>query len=89
MAIRLITYDLKKPGQDYKDFLKTIKEYDWARLSESSYAVDTFETPTTIYNKLRPFMDNNDYLMVMTLTAPYMGYNAKDVIDWIQKHLPQ
>jgi len=89
MAIRLITYDLRKPGQDYKDFLKTVKEYSWARLSESSYAVDTSETPKTIYEKLRPYMDENDYLMVMTLTTPYMGYNLQTVIDWLTKHLPQ
>jgi len=87
--VLLITYDLNKPGQDYDDFLKIIKSYAYARLSESSYAVDTAETPSVVYNKLRSDMDKNDYLCVMTLVPPYAGYNHKDVIDWLADHLPQ
>lgn len=48
MSALLITYDLKKPGQDYSDFYKIIKSYSWARLSESSYAIATTEIPKSI-----------------------------------------
>ncbi len=60
MAVLLVTYDLKKPGQDYSDFYKVIKSYGWAKLSESSYAISTDKSPTTIYNELAPHIDKND-----------------------------
>lgn len=88
MSVLLITYDLRKPGQDYKGFYQVIKNYAWARLSESSYAIETDKSPETIYNELRHHMDDNDNLMVITLTSPWYGYNGKDVIDWLQKRLP-
>ena len=74
MNVLLITYDLKKPGQDYTDFHKFIKSYGaWARLSESSYTVQTDEDPSTVYNKLAPHMDKN---------------GPKEVNEWLDQHLP-
>ena len=87
MSVLLITYDLKKPGQDYSDFLKTIKGYSWARLSESSYAIDTKETPIAINDKLIPHMDKNDQLYIITLRKTYSGLGPKDVNDWLAQHL--
>jgi hypothetical protein len=87
MSIFLITYDLKKPGQDYSDFIKTIKGYTWARLSESSYAINTQEAPKEIYDKLLPHLDKNDQLYIVTLKIPYFGMGPKDVNDWLSKFL--
>jgi hypothetical protein len=87
MPVLLITYDLKKPGQDYSDLYKVIKEYAWARLSESSYAIETNESPEVVFNKLEPYIDANDYLLVITLKRPFAGRNAKDVIDWLESRL--
>ena len=92
MSVLLITYDLnkeKKSKDGYEGLYKVIKSYSWARLSESSYAISTYETPQTVYDKLRPSMDGDDNLLVMTLTTPYRGYNRKDVIDWLTAQLPQ
>lgn len=87
MAILLITYDLKKPGQDYKDFLALIRNYPYARLSESSYAIETNEAPKDVYNILAPHMDNNDQLYVVTLHSPYWGLGPKEVNDWLSANL--
>jgi len=87
MAILLVTYDLKKPGQDYSDFISTFKKYAWARLSESCYAIDTYKTPNQIYNELKPFMDQNDQVYIITLSNPWDGYGPKDVNDWLHARL--
>ncbi|MCW5593697.1 MAG: hypothetical protein KIS74_16480 [Burkholderiales bacterium] len=87
MAVLLITYDLKKPGQSYEDFYEVRNTYAYARLSESSYAVQTDETPKQVYDKLAPHVDKNDRLYVITLSRPYQGWGAKEVNDWLEKRL--
>ena len=87
MSVLLVTYDLKKPGQDYTDFLAIIRKYPYARLSESSYAIATNEAPKDVYNKLSPHMDKNDQLYVVTLRLPYLGLGPKEVNDWLTKNL--
>jgi hypothetical protein len=83
----LVTYDLNKPGKDYADLLKKIKSYSWARLSESSYAISTSSDPQTVFNALKPFLDQNDNLYVITLKKPYTGFGPKDVNDWLESNL--
>ncbi len=88
MTVRLITYDLNKPGQNHKKVLDKIKAYgSWAKLSESSYAVETDQSPTDIYKAFKPLLDKNDDFLVITLTRPWNGQASKDVIDWLQHRL--
>jgi hypothetical protein len=88
MSVLLVTYDLNKPGQDYADFLKVVKDYPWARLSESSYAIETTESPTEIYEKLRPHQDENDNLYIIKLTQPFYGWGPERVNQWLSQRLP-
>jgi hypothetical protein len=87
MSILLITYDLNKPGQDYSDFIDTFKKYSWARLSESSYAIETSKRPQTIYNELSPHMDKNDQVYIITLSKPLSYWGDKKVNEWLENHL--
>lgn len=87
MSTLLVTYDLKKPGQDYKDFLELIRKYPYARLSESSYAISTYESPKNVYEKLVSHMDKNDQLYVITLCSPYFGMGPVNVNDWLASAL--
>ncbi|EGR1364176.1 hypothetical protein EM77_001990 [Vibrio parahaemolyticus] len=88
MAVLLVTYDLNSPGQNHSNLLKTIKEYPWAKLSESSYAIKTLETPSTIFNLLKQYIDKNDNLYVVTMKKPYSGYGPQEVNDWLESNLP-
>lgn len=83
MSTLLITYDLNKSGQDYDGFYNVIKKHAWAKLSESSYAIQTHETPNAVYNQLVPHMDKNDHVYVITLSAPYYGYGPEKVNEWL------
>lgn len=87
MAILLITYDLNKQGQDYAEFYALRNKYPYARLSESSYAIQTEETPRQIFDKFSAAIDQNDYLFVVTLRRPYWGFGPEKVIDWLEARL--
>jgi hypothetical protein len=87
MSTLLITYDLKKPGQDYSSFYDVIKKYAWAKLSESSYAIQTYESPVAIYNQLAAHMDKNDQVYIVTLNAPWYGFGPEKVNEWLAKAL--
>ena len=89
MAIRIITYDLKKEPtrHDYNGFYAYIKQHRWAKLSESSYAIRTDATPSAIFNALKLHIDTNDWVLVLTLTQPYYGQHSQEVIDWLVANL--
>jgi hypothetical protein len=88
MSALLVTYDLKGSGGDYSGLLGKIKSYpSWARLSESSYAIATDTSPQAVFSALKPFLDANDNIYVITLKQPYSGYGPKEVNDWLDKHL--
>ena len=88
MAVLLVTYDLNRPGKDYPDLLKTIKEYSWSKISESSYAINTTKSPIDVFNQLKPFVDKNDNLYVINLKRPYTGFGPKEVNEWLEQNLP-
>ena len=90
MAVLLVAYDLhaEQTSEDYAGFMKVIKEYPWARLSESSYAISTTDTPETVYGRLRKYTDSNDDLIIINLRRPMYGRHRQDVINWLEEHLP-
>ena len=63
------------------------KRYSWAKLSESSYAVSTDETPLAVYNYLKPNLDDNDQLYVINLRRPYYGQGSQEVNSWLDNNL--
>jgi hypothetical protein len=87
MSVLLVTYDLKVKGQNYEGILGIVKKYSYTKLSESSYAIDTTESPDTIYEKLKPSLDENDNLYVITLSNPRMGRHIGSVRAWLKEHL--
>jgi hypothetical protein len=87
MPALLVTYDLKTPGQDYSKFYDVIKSYSFARLSESSYAISTDESPRSLFDKLSPHIDQNDVLFVVGLKRSWCGYGQQAVFNWLDKNL--
>lgn len=86
MTVYLVTYDLNKETKR-PDILKVLKEMSWAKLSESSYAVDTEETALQVYNRFKGVIDANDNLYVISLRQPYSGFGPDDVNKWLDARL--
>ncbi len=85
----LITYDLKKPGQNYSELYAAIKnEGDWQHPLESTWVVKvgSFATANNIYERLRPKIDQNDFLFVVEITKQdRQGWLAKTFWTWLNE----
>lgn len=88
MATLLITYDLNHEVRR-PPIVKAIKGVSgsWARLSESSYAVQTTMSPGAVHQRLRPMLDEDDTIFIIPLSKPYAGRGAREVIDWLDENL--
>lgn len=87
MATYIVAYDLNKETKRPNIVEEVKKGGNWARLSESSYAVETSESQTQVMARLRKHLDDNDNCYVVTLSRPWDGWGPKDVIDWLRNKL--
>jgi hypothetical protein len=91
MSVLLFTYDLNKEKDKrgaYEPLYKVRNSYPYAKLSESSYALYTNDSPKAVYDKVNPYLDSDDALYVINLRRPYFGQGSKQVNDWLEKYLP-
>ena len=86
--VYIVAYDLNKEVTR-PAIVKKIRELanGYAKLSESSYAIVYGGTVEEVFNTLKPLLDSNDNLYVVTLKKPWTGYGPKDVNEWLEKHL--
>jgi hypothetical protein len=85
--VLLITYGINQEITR-QNMVKAIKEIGlWAKLSESSYAINSDLTVEQVFSKLKPLLDSNDTLYVITLKSPYTGVGPIEVNDWIATNL--
>lgn len=87
MNIYLITYDLNSPGQNHAKVLEKVKQFEWAKLSESSYAVKTNNSAAQIYSLFSSLLDKNDNFYIIHLTKDFSGQGPNDVNEWLGKNL--
>lgn len=89
MRTYLITYDINKPNEQFRErVLKAVKNFpNWARLSESSYAVAYDGDASSAWDFIAQFMDTNDRLFVIRLGPDWKGYGPKQVTEWLVNFL--
>jgi hypothetical protein len=87
VAIYIVAYDLNKEDKHPNIVAEIKKLGHWARLSESSYAIDTSERPPQVKARLKKYLDCNDNLYVIALTVPWSGFGPKDVNEWVEARL--
>jgi hypothetical protein len=59
-----ISYDLDKPGQDYKDLIARLKELRAVKILKSDWLLENSATPEAVRNDLQRYLDSNDRIMV-------------------------
>lgn len=88
MSTLLVAYDLHAPGQKHANLLEAVKSYgDWAKLSESAYAISTRYEVQSVKEDLMSYIDDNDNLYVITLSRPWSAYGPKKVTEWLRNNL--
>ena len=88
MKVYLITYDLRKPGQDYAKLHEAIKGIGaWAHPMESAWLVYHSGNADKLVAYLRQFIDANDYLLVTHVTSDVAWWLPKSCSDWANQKL--
>ena len=87
MSVFLITYDLNKPGQDYKKILDVIKSCDYIMLCESSYLVSIENLPEFI-KEISETFDKSTDAYILPITNPIsFEFGSQKAQDWLRSHL--
>ena len=71
MAVLLITYksNPQTSKADYDGFYNVIRSYQWGRVSESNWAINTDDPPKAVWQKLKRYIDPDDYLVMLTFKS--------------------
>jgi hypothetical protein len=89
LAVQIISYDLRKPGQDYTGLFDGIKALgSWWHCLESVWLVNTPLAGAQVRDALRGHLDANDSLMVAALGGNWatLGLSG-NCTDWLRAHL--
>ncbi len=87
MACYIISYDLVNE-RDYERLYEAIKSYDnWAKITESTWAVVTNKSAKEIREHLVNHMDGNDKIIVIKSGGEAAWKNSTCSNEWLQKYL--
>tara|TARA_R110002049_G_scaffold7177_2_gene42609 strand:- start:1335 stop:1604 length:270 start_codon:yes stop_codon:yes gene_type:complete len=89
MTLKLISYDLSKPGRNYEDLYDSIKNIGtWWHCLESVWIVETNLSCGEIRDQLSAYLDGNDKLAVLTLQGGWATSGlSQECNDWLRNHL--
>ena len=76
--VYMITYDLNKQGQDYENVIQAIKDAStgvWCTYWKSSFLIKSnLQTANEVFNKIQPYLDSNDTLLVIEVKNNKQGW---------------
>lgn len=84
--VYMITYDLNSTGQRYNELISAIKEASngcWCTFWKSSYLIQSPLSPSQITDRLKPYLDSNDRLLVIEVKRNYEGWLTDDERNYI------
>ena len=89
MNTYMIGYDLRRPGQDYKDLIAAIQKFDnWWHHLDSTWIIKTNASSVEVRDFLIPYLDANDELLVARLSgdAAWKGFDENGS-SWLKNNL--
>jgi hypothetical protein len=88
MGVFVVAYDLSCEAKRLPIAADIQAFPAWARISETSYAIDTDLNCKEIKDHLERHLDQNDRLYVIALRRPYAGWGPTEVDEWFLQRLP-
>ena len=89
MKCYIITYDLRK-FRNYDALYNAIKSYGtWGKITESTWAIVTYQNTAQIRDYLLNYIDNDDRLFVLKSGGEAAWQNVIAENNWLQQHLPK
>lgn len=88
MSVYLIGYDLNKQGKDYTGLINEIKKYGtWWHHLDSTWLIKTNETTMSVFQKLKPHVDENDNLIVIEVTKNFTVWLTEEARKWMNENI--
>lgn len=82
--VLLITYDLKRPVQNYAALHEEIKKSGtWWHHLESTWIIQTNETPQQCFARLARHIDQNDSMLIIEVKKNYWGWLPQKAWEWL------
>ncbi len=87
MKCYIISYDLVNQ-KNYEELWKAIKKYhSWAKITESTWAVQTESSAKQIRDNLSQFLDQDDRIFVIKSGAEAAWKNCICKNEWLKNNL--
>lgn len=64
MAVYLVSYDLRQPGQNYQALHAELRSVDSVRVLESLWLLDVPQTAVQVRDAVASYVDRNDGVLV-------------------------
>jgi len=82
--IYAVNYDLRAPGRDYSGLWTAIQGCgEWWHFLGSTWLVNSSLTAEEIWQRLSPYVDRNDLLLVIGVTKDCQGWLPQEAWQWI------
>ena len=87
--VYVVSYDLRKPGQDYKGLFDELEaSSSWWHYLESTWLIETPADANQLYNRLAKHLDQGDSILVIQAGIDRQGWLPKKAWEWIKRELP-
>lgn len=83
----IVSYDLRKPEQNYQGLISRIKEYTHCKVTESCWILSVSWSSKKICDDLIRYLDSNDRIIVAKLTGDAAWMNLLSSNDDVKKIL--
>ena len=88
MRVYVVSYDLRKPGRDYKGLSDELQHSPgWWHYLDSTWLIATSESANELYKRLVYHLDRGDNILVIQAGSDRQGWLPKDAWNWIQQNL--
>ena len=84
-----VSYDLKSPGRNYQPLFEALRQSGrWWHYLQSTWLIQTAETPAQLWSRLAPHITQQDFLLIIEVRNNVQGWLPKDAWDWITANVP-
>jgi hypothetical protein len=88
--VYMVSYDLNKPGQDYKGLYEELKNSsNWWHYLDSTWLIYTSESAHKLFDRLSPHLDKGDRILVIRVTNEYQGWLTEEAWQWIRQYVSE
>lgn len=84
MAVLAINYDLKAPGRNYQPLYDAIKSYNYCKILDSCWLIDTANSTSSVRDHLKGCVDGNDEIFVVQLRQNWATSFTDSATDWLK-----